>query len=298
MVIPAESFDPDATLRAIEDERCTSIYGVPTMFIAQLDIPSLRALSASTRCAPASWPAPLSDRGHATGHRPHARAGGHDRLRHDRSVARCRSSPRSTIRSSCACRRSAACCPHLECKIVDPATGAIVPRGAPGRALHAGLRRDARLLEQCRGDRRGDRRGALDAHRRPGRHARRRLLQHHGPHQGHDHPRRREHLSARDRRVPVHASEDQRRAGDRRARSASTAKKCAPGSGCARAQDATEEELRDFCRGQIATYKIPRYIRFTTEFPTTVTGKIQKFRMREISVEELGLSRVNGIETA
>ena len=55
-------------------------------------------------------------------------------------------------------------------------------------------------------------------------------------------------------------------------------------------QHASEDEIREFCRGQIATYKIPRYIRFTTEFPTTVTGKIQKYRMREISVVELGLS--------
>ena len=54
------------------------------------------------------------------------------------------------------------------------------------------------------------------------------------------------------------------------------------------AQAATAEEIREFCRGQIATYKIPRYIRFTTEFPMTVTGKMQKFRMREISTEELG----------
>jgi fatty-acyl-CoA synthase len=53
-------------------------------------------------------------------------------------------------------------------------------------------------------------------------------------------------------------------------------------------QPATEEEIRDFCRGQIATFKIPRYIRFSTEFPTTVTGKIQKYRMREMSVTELG----------
>ncbi len=44
---------------------------------------------------------------------------------------------------------------------------------------------------------------------------------------------------------------------------------------------ATAEEFREFCRGQIATYKIPRHIRFTTEFPMTVTGKVQKFRMRE-----------------
>ena len=50
---------------------------------------------------------------------------------------------------------------------------------------------------------------------------------------------------------------------------------------------ATEEEFRDFCRGQIATFKIPRYIRFTSEFPMTVTGKVQKFRMREIMREEI-----------
>jgi fatty-acyl-CoA synthase len=63
-------------------------------------------------------------------------------------------------------------------------------------------------------------------------------------------------------------------------------------------QRATESELRDFCRGQIATCKIPRYIRFTTEFPTTVTGKVQKFRMREISVAELGLMSASAVETA
>ncbi len=50
---------------------------------------------------------------------------------------------------------------------------------------------------------------------------------------------------------------------------------------------ATEDEFRDFCRGQIATFKIPRYIRFTSEFPMTVTGKVQKFKMREITVAEL-----------
>jgi fatty-acyl-CoA synthase len=63
-------------------------------------------------------------------------------------------------------------------------------------------------------------------------------------------------------------------------------------------REATEQELQDFCRGQIATYKIPRYIRFTTEFPTTVTGKVQKFRMREISIAELGLISADAVETA
>ena len=60
--------------------------------------------------------------------------------------------------------------------------------------------------------------------------------------------------------------------------------------------NATAEEFREFCRGQIATYKIPRYIRFTTEFPMTVTGKVQKFKMRELTVAELALTRVTDVE--
>jgi len=54
-------------------------------------------------------------------------------------------------------------------------------------------------------------------------------------------------------------------------------------------QSATEEEIREFCSGQIAHYKIPRYIRFVKEMPMTVTGKAQKFKMREAMMEELGI---------
>ncbi len=63
-------------------------------------------------------------------------------------------------------------------------------------------------------------------------------------------------------------------------------------------ESATEEEIREFCRGKIAHYKVPRYVKMTTEFPMTVTGKIQKFRMREMAVEELGLEQASRIETA
>jgi fatty-acyl-CoA synthase len=52
---------------------------------------------------------------------------------------------------------------------------------------------------------------------------------------------------------------------------------------------ALEEEVRDFCRGQIAHYKIPRYVRFVDSFPTTVTGKVQKYLMRQQMIELLGL---------
>jgi fatty-acyl-CoA synthase len=57
-------------------------------------------------------------------------------------------------------------------------------------------------------------------------------------------------------------------------------------------EDITNEALTAFCSGKIATYKIPRYWKIVTEFPMTVTGKVQKFRMREIAIEELGLETV------
>ena len=58
------------------------------------------------------------------------------------------------------------------------------------------------------------------------------------------------------------------------------------------------EELTRFCSGRIATYKIPRYFKLVTEFPMTVTGKIQKFRMRELAIEELDLARAAATKTA
>ena len=58
------------------------------------------------------------------------------------------------------------------------------------------------------------------------------------------------------------------------------------------------EALRAFCQGKLAHYKIPRYVRITDEFPMTVTGKIQKFKMRETSIDELDLHDAAGIVTA
>ena len=58
------------------------------------------------------------------------------------------------------------------------------------------------------------------------------------------------------------------------------------------------EELRAYCTGKIAHYKIPRYLRVTGDFPMTVTGKVQKFKMREVTITELGLGDAAGIQTA
>jgi fatty-acyl-CoA synthase len=60
----------------------------------------------------------------------------------------------------------------------------------------------------------------------------------------------------------------------------------------------TGEELAAWCKGKVATYKIPRYWKFVDGFPMTVTGKIQKFKMRELAIQELGLEKAAGVTTA
>jgi fatty-acyl-CoA synthase len=63
-------------------------------------------------------------------------------------------------------------------------------------------------------------------------------------------------------------------------------------------ETATEDDIRDFCRGRIAHYKVPRYVKFVEVFPMTVTGKVQKFLMREQSVAELGLGAAAAVKMA
>ena len=62
--------------------------------------------------------------------------------------------------------------------------------------------------------------------------------------------------------------------------------------------EVTEQQVREYCAGKIAHYKVPRYVRFSTEFPMTVTGKVQKFRMRQLAIAELGLQDAATIRTA
>ena len=150
---------------------------------------------------------------------PHGHGGGHHLLRHDRD------SPVSTQTAATdSLERRVSTVgqvhPHVEVKIVDPETR---PDGAPGhagRAVHPRLLGHARLLGRTRAHGRGDRRRPLHAHRRPRRHGRRGLREHHGPDQGHGDPGRREHLPARDRGVPLLPPRHPRRPGDRRARRA------------------------------------------------------------------------------
>ena len=167
-------------------------------------------------------------RGHAPRRRRDAHGRGDHLLRHDRDVAGVDADDAPTTRSSAASSTVGRVHPHVEIKIVDPATGARRRAASPASCCTRGYSRDARLLGRRRAHRRGDRRRRLDAHRRPRDDGRRGLRQHRRPHQGHGHPRRRERLPARDRGVPLHPPRRRRRPGRRRARTSATARSSAP----------------------------------------------------------------------
>jgi fatty-acyl-CoA synthase len=288
IVIPGESFDPDATLRAIEAHACTSIYGVPTMFIAQLELPRFSSFRLDTLRTGimAGAPCPIDvmrqviDRMHLAGV---TICYGMT----ETSPVSCQSDVDDPIdrRVSTVGR----VLPHLECKIVDPETGAIVPRGTAGElctrgySVMLGYWNDAAATAHAVDAARWMHSGDLaimndDGYVTISGRIKDMII------------RGGENISPREIEEFLYTHEKVREVQvigvpDRKYGEAVCA--------WIRLRDgatASEEEFREFCRGQIATYKIPRYVRFTTEFPMTVTGKIQKFRMREISAEELGLA--------
>jgi fatty-acyl-CoA synthase len=296
VVVPAVSFEPEATLRAIEAERCTSIYGVPTMFIAMLDHPlssSVRLDSLRTGIM-AGAPCPIEVMRQVL-----------DRL-HVPEVTICygmtETSPVSfqsavdddiELRVSTVGRVHA----HIECKIVDPETGAVVPRGTAGELCTRGYSvmlgywnnaaATADAIDAARWMHTGDLAimrddGSVNISGR----IKDMIIR------GGDniYPREVEeylytHPAVRE--VQVIGVPD-----------AKYGEEVCAWIALREGHQATADDLREFCRGQIATNKIPRYIRFTSEFPTTVTGKIQKFKMREISIAELGLSVAEAVRTA
>ena len=296
IVVPAVSFEPDATLRAMADERCTSIYGVPTMFIAMLDHPAfdgvqLRSLRTGIM---AGAPCPVEVMRQVI-----------DRM-HVSEVTICygmtETSPvsfQSAVDDELDVRIATVgrVHPHIECKIVDPDTGAIVPRGTPGELCTRGY--SVMLGYWNNAEATGD---AIDGAR--------------WMHSGDlaiMHGDGTVNISGRIKDMIIRGGENiypreveeflythpaVREVQVIGVPDAKYGEEVCAWITLRDGHQATADQLRDFCRGQIATCKIPRYIRFTTEFPTTVTGKIQKFKMREISIAELGLDVAAATKTA
>jgi fatty-acyl-CoA synthase len=296
MVYPAETFDPEATLRACAEERCTSLYGVPTMFIAQLEHPRFSEfdLSSLRTGIMAGSPCPIEVM---------------KRVESDMGIEEIsiafgmtETSPVTTqvrtgetLENRCATVGQPM--PHAEIKIIDPASGRIQPHGEPGEFLARGYmvmsgywndaERTAETIDAGRWMHTGDL-ATMDEHgyvRIVGRI--KDMIIRGGENV---YPREIEeflytHPQIAD--VQVIGVPDERYGEELMAWVV-----LRPGASL------TEDALRDFCRGQIAHFKIPRYVKFVDDFPMTVTGKVQKFKMRDAAIGELGLDQAASIATA
>jgi fatty-acyl-CoA synthase len=296
MVFPAESFDPLAVMQTVERERCTSLYGVPTMFIAELEHPAFAAhdFSSLRTGIMAGSPCPVEVMKKV------------QRDMHVPEITICygmtETSPVSTqSRTDDPLEKRVATVgqvhPHVEIKIVDPTTGRIVPRGIPGElctrgySVMLGYWNDPHATREAIDEGRWMHTGDLAAMDGEGYvkivgRIKDMVLR------GGENvfPREVEEFL-----YTVPGVSDVQVIGVPDAKYGEELMawvKLRPGARL------TGEEIRAYCKGKIATYKIPRYYKFVDGFPMTVTGKVQKFKMREAAIHELGLERAAAIETA
>jgi fatty-acyl-CoA synthase len=287
VVIPAPGFDPGATLEAVAAERCTSLYGVPTMFIAMLNEPSFgtRDLGSLRTGIMAGSPCPVEVMKQVIERMGMA------------EVSICygmtETSPVSTqTRTDDSLERRVSTVgrvhPHLEIKVVDPDSGITVPRGTPGELCTRGYsvmlgyweqpEQTAEVIDRARWMHTGDLAvmddegyaditGRIkDMVIRGGENVYPREIEEFL----YSHP---DILDASVVGVPDPAYGEELMAWIR----------LRPGAG-----PLTAASLREFCTGRLAHYKIPRYVHLVDEFPMTVTGKIRKVRMRAEALDILG----------
>jgi fatty-acyl-CoA synthase len=286
MVFPGEGFDPLSTLQTVAEERCTALHGVPTMFIAQLDHPEFARfdLSSLRTGIMAGSPCPIEVMKRAVDKMHLSEITIAYGMTETSPVSFQSSTDDPLERRVSTVGRIQ---PHLEVKIIDT-QGRIVPPGTPGELLTRGY---SVMLGYWGDDDRT--REAIDAAR----------WMHTGDLATIDgegycnivgrikdmvirggenvYPREIEEFLYRHPKiqdVQVIGVPD-----DRYGEEICAWIRLRPG------MEANEEEIKTFCRDQIAHYKVPRYVKFVDEFPMTVTGKVQKFIMRDRMISELGL---------
>ena len=288
IVYPNDAFEPLSVLQTVQAEKCTGLHGVPTMFIAELDHPRFAEFDLSTLrtgiMAGSPCPIEVMKRVQRDMHMDEVTiAYGMT----ETSPVSCQSSTDTPLDKRVATVGLVQ--PHLEVKIVDPESGALVPRGATGELCTKGYSvmqgywddpaRTAEAIDAEGFMHTGDL-ATMDDEGYVNIVGRSKDMVIRGGENVY--PREIEEFLYRHPKVQdvqVVGVPDQRFGEEL----------CAwivvkPG------QQLDEDEVRAFCKGRIAHYKVPRYIRFVAEFPMTVTGKIQKFRIRDAMKEELGIS--------
>ncbi|MBV8645547.1 MAG: AMP-binding protein [Candidatus Eremiobacteraeota bacterium] len=295
IVIPNWTFDPELTLRAVVQERCTSLYGVPTMFIAELALPTFKDFDLSTLrtgiMAGSPCPVEVMKRVQSEMHMPEVTI----------CYGMTETSPVSTQtttddpiekRTGTVGRVH----PHIEVKIVDP-DGLIVPRNTPGELCTRGYsvmlgywenpEATATSIDTARYMHTGDI-AVMDDDGYVNISGRIKDMVIRGGENVY--PREIEeflytHPAVKD--VQVIGVPDERYGEEL----------------CAwvivhDGKELDADAVRDYCKGQIAHYKIPRYVLFVEGWPMTVSGKVQKYKMREESIAKLGLEHAAKIVTA
>lgn len=296
MVLPGPTFNAGEVLQCVEKERCTALHGVPTMFIAELSHPDFSRYSMETLRTGimAGSPCPIEVMKEV------------NRKMHMSEIVivygQTETAPgitMTTTRDPLERRVSTVgrVFPHTEIKIIDPKTGRIVPRGEVGEICARGYcvmkcyynnpSATHATLDADRWNHTGDL-GTMDAEGyvkivgrlkdmviRGGENIYPREIEEFL----HNHPKIAD--------VYVIGVPDEKYGEELMAWVM-----------VEKGETMTEDEVKEFCRGKIAHYKIPRYVKFVTEFPMNISGKIQKYRMRETSIKELGLENVSKIETA
>ncbi|GAC1449814.1 MAG: AMP-binding protein [Ktedonobacterales bacterium] len=299
MIYPAEGFEPGAVLQTVQEERCTALYGVPTMFIAELDHPDFARydLTSLRTGVMAGSPCPIEVMRKVI-----------DRM-HMSEVQICygmtETSPvsfQTRVEDSIDLRVSTVgrVHPHLEVKVIDPASGAVVPAGQPGELCTRGYSVMLGYWDNEEGTRH-----AIDAAR----------WMHTGDLAVMD-AAGYANIVGRIKDLVIRGGENvypreveeylygHPKISDVQVIGVPDAKygeELMAWVKLKQGETTTPEELTEYCRGQIATFKIPRYWKFLDSgetFPMTVTGKIQKFIMRQQAIEELGLQDAAGVRTA
>ncbi|KZS66481.1 AMP-binding protein [Mycobacterium kansasii] len=286
VVIPAPGFDPAATLRAVQAERCTSLYGVPTMFIAELGLPDFTDFNLTSLrtgiMAGSTCPVEVMRMVIEQMHMP--------------AISICygmtETSPVSTqTRADDSVERRVSTVgrvgPHLEIKVVEPVTGETVPRGVPGEFCTRGYsvmagywndpKRTAEVIDADGWMHTGDL-AAMDACGYVKITGRIKDIVIRGG----------ENISPREIEEFLHTHPDVVDAhvigvpDERVGEELMAVVKLRDG-----APRLTIARLHEFCAGRIARFKIPRYLRIVDEFPMTVTGKIRKVELRQQAIDYL-----------
>jgi fatty-acyl-CoA synthase len=296
MVIPGEAYDAERTMEAVAAEKCTALYGVPTMFIGALDHPRFSEFDFGTLRTGimAGSPCPVEVMKSVVG-----------RL-NVREVTICygmtETSPVSTQTSpddplDKRVGSVGRVHPHVEVKIVDPDTRAIVPRGAQGELCTRGYsvmlgywnnaEATRAAIDEAGWMHTGDL-GTMDADGYVNITGRIKDMIIRGG----------ENVYPREVEEFLHTHPGVSEAQVIGVPSAKYGEEVMAWIRPKPGATLTDGELIAYCTGKIATYKIPKHWKFVREFPMTVTGKVQKFVMRELSVKELGLEAVAKTKTA